>query len=99
MTDQELYLNGGIVAHVNTDKPEQVIYLDFLGTQSFSRQRWLIEPETHKVCEEPIRDCIRVEITFNDVRKMYMSYMKQRLLENIMDMDDEQLEEYLVEGC
>ena len=97
--DNMLHLSGGIVANINTDNPDQVIYLDYCGTQSYSRQRFLLDAGTLKPETDPIKDNVRVELTFADVRKLYMAYAKQRLIENISDMNDEQLEEYLIEGC
>lgn len=99
MADEKLHLSGAVIADIDTDAPEKVIYLDYCGVASHSGQRWLIDKETMKPFPDPIQDLIRVEIPFNDIRKIYLTYMKQRLLENIMDMDDDALEEYLVEGC
>ena len=99
MADEKLHLSGGVIADIDTDNPEKVIYLDFCGVEDYSNRHWLLDPETLKPCDEPMRDSVRVELHINDIRKIYLHYMKQRMLENIMDMDDDAFEEYLIEGC
>lgn len=92
-------LTGGVVAHHNGDMSGK-IKLEYWGTMEdvSHGRRFLSAPPTRSFREDgEILSAIEVELSFEDIRKLYLAHLRRQMISDLERMSDEQLEEKLRE--
>jgi hypothetical protein len=86
-------LTGGVVAHHHGDMSGK-IKLSYYGKQDYSHRAWLVD-ENGFPSKDPIQDNIEVELSFEDIRALYLGHLRRQMISDLEQMTDEQFEEKL----
>jgi threonyl-tRNA synthetase len=95
MSKQSLPLSGGLTAEIDPDEQGMIIHLVYAGTQDYSHQRFFASEDSLEPVQE-IRTPVITEISFADIRKIYMTYIKREHMRKIESMDAQEFEDYLL---
>lgn len=91
-------LSGGVTAHFNGDFSGK-IKLAFYGKAEHSHRAYILDENNGFPYKDPMEDYVQVELTFDDIRKLYLERVRNEKIHRIEQMTDAQLEERLIEGC
>jgi hypothetical protein len=93
---RSMSLSGGITANFHGDMSGK-IELVYMGKADYSNRVYLVD-ENGFQSSEPVQDHMMAELTFADIRKLYLSYIRSQKISRLEQMGDEELER-LIEGC
>src|SRR5688500_4542284 len=88
-------LTGGVVAVHHGDMSGKIA-LAFMGKQDYSHRAWLLDDNGFR-SSDPIQDNIEIELSFEDIRTLYLGHLRRQMISDLEKMTDEQLEEKLRE--
>lgn len=89
-------LSGGVTAFHHGDMSGK-IQLVYMGKADHSHRAYIVD-EDGFTCKDPIADHVQVELTFADIRALYLSHIRRQKISRLEQMADEELER-LIEGC
>lgn len=89
-------LSGGVIAHHNGDMSGD-IELVFWGKAEHSHHAYLLDEDGFQN-NNPIQDTVMVKLSFEDIRKLYLGYIRSQKISRLEQMSDDDLER-LIEGC